>query len=91
MLKITDLAQRGDFTAAGHEISAAVSADPTNSYVMYYAGVVANSRDEKQSAAQYLKRAVDYGYSRAEIERDPEFSMLRESDFYKREFSRGVK
>ena len=85
------LAKRGDFAAAGHEISLAVSADPANSYVMYYAAAVANSRGEKQSAAQYLKRAVDHGYSMTEIERDPEFSMLRESDYYRSEFSRGVK
>jgi tetratricopeptide (TPR) repeat protein len=84
------LAKRGDFKTAGHEISLAISGDPKNSNVMYNAGIVANARGEKHSAAQYLKRAVDQGYSRTEIERDPEFSMLRESEYYKSEFPGGV-
>jgi len=84
------LAKRGDLKTAGREIAVAISGDPRNSNVMYNAGIVANARGEKRAAAQYLKRAVDQGYSRTEIERDPEFSMLRESDYYKSEFLSGV-
>ena len=77
------LAKRGEISSANREIAKAVSDDPTNIYVLYNAGVVANAAGDKQSAVQYLKRAVDLGYSRAEIERNPEFSILRESADYK--------
>jgi serine/threonine protein kinase/tetratricopeptide (TPR) repeat protein len=84
------LAKRGDLRSATREISRAVSDDPTNINVMYNAGVVANVTGAKRAAAQYLKRAVDQGYSRIEIERDPEFSILRESADYKTEFATRV-
>ncbi|HXH93959.1 MAG TPA: hypothetical protein VNN25_20435, partial [Thermoanaerobaculia bacterium] len=84
------LAKRGDLRSATGQISRAISDDPTDINVMYNAGVVANVAGAKQAAAQYLKRAVDQGYSRIEIERDPEFSILRESAEYKRIFATRV-
>jgi serine/threonine protein kinase/tetratricopeptide (TPR) repeat protein len=84
------LAKRGDLRSATRQISRAVSDDPTDINVMYNAGVVANVAGAKQAAAQYLKRAVDQGYSRIEIERDPEFSILRESAEYKTIFATRV-
>ncbi|HEX3070032.1 MAG TPA: protein kinase [Thermoanaerobaculia bacterium] len=84
------LAKRGDLGSATRQISRAVTDDPTDINVMYNAGVVANVAGAKQAAAQYLKRAVDQGYSRIEIERDPEFSILRESAEYKTIFATRV-
>jgi serine/threonine-protein kinase len=84
------LAKRGDLRGAAREIDKAVSDAPKNIYVLYNAGVVANVGGDKQSAVQYLKRAVDEGYSQAEIERDPEFSILRASADYKTKFAMRV-
>jgi len=84
------LAKRGDTRSAEREIAKAVSDDPTNIYVLFNAGVVANAAGDKQSAVQNLKRAVDLGYSRDEIERNPEFSILRESADYKTIFAARV-
>jgi serine/threonine-protein kinase len=84
------LAKRGDLRSATHEISRAVSDDPRDANAMYYAGVVANVTGAKPAAVKYLKRAVDLGYSRSDIERDPEFSILRESAEYKTIFATRV-
>lgn len=84
------LAKRGDTAGAAREIAEAVSGDPKANNVLYYAGVVANAAGDKGLAVQYLKRAVDNGYSRDLIERDPEFSILRESADYKAKFAARV-
>lgn len=84
------LAKRGDIRSAAREIAKAVADDPTNINVLYNASVVANAAGDKQSAVQYLKRAVSQGYSSAEIERDPEFSILRTSNDYKGVFAAPV-
>jgi serine/threonine-protein kinase len=81
------LAKRGDTSNAAREIAKAVSDSPTDIYVLYNAGIVANAAGDKQSAVQYLKRAVKLGYSQTAIERDPEFSLLRESADYKTKFA----
>jgi Flp pilus assembly protein TadD len=81
------LAKRGDTRSAGREIAKAVLDNPTDIYVLYNAGVVANAAGDRQSAVQYLKRAVKQGYSQDEIERDPEFSILRASADYKTQFA----
>ena len=81
------LAKRGDTRSAAQEIAKAVSDDPTSISVLYNASVVANAAGDRRSAVQYLKRAVKEGYSQAEIERDPEFSILRASADYKTQFA----
>ncbi len=84
------LAKRGDATNAKKEIEQALAADPTNSRIMYKAAVVANVGGDDSEAVRWLTKAIDRGYDRSEIQRDPELAVLRNSDRYKRAFAARV-
>ena len=84
------LAKRGNMARASKEISQAIAESPTNGYVLYHAAVIANVKGDRLGAVDYLKRAVDRGYSRTEIQRDPEFALLRDSDAYKHALGAGL-
>jgi tetratricopeptide (TPR) repeat protein/TolB-like protein len=78
------LAKRGHAVEANTEISRALQADPKNARVMYGAANVANANGDSFAALLWLTKAVAAGYPRDEIERNPEFAVLRDSDAYRR-------
>jgi len=78
------LAKRGDTVSAKKEIDQALAADPTSGKVMYKAAIVENVSGHDSEAVRWLTKAIDRGYDRSEMQRDPEFAVLRNSDIYKR-------
>jgi serine/threonine-protein kinase len=78
------LAKEGKTNEAFAEIKRALAADPLNATLMYRAAIVSNSRGDSATAVQWLKKAVEHGYSRSDIEGEPEFALLRSSDEYKK-------
>src|SRR6185436_14515610 len=78
------LAKRGRLTDSNTEIARALAADPTNVRIMYRAAVIANTNSDPSTAVRWLSKALAGGYRRDEIEHDPEFALLRDSDAYKR-------
>ena len=46
--------------------------------------IVSNARGNATEAVQWLNKAVANGYPRTDIEREPEFALLRSSDEYKK-------
>jgi len=83
------LAKRGHANEANAELKRAFSTDPTNVAILYNAAIIANVNGDESGAAQWLKRAVAAGYDRFEIDHDPEFALLRQTDVYKRTIAAG--
>jgi serine/threonine protein kinase/tetratricopeptide (TPR) repeat protein len=82
------LAKRGQVPEAREQIAKALTADRANVGIMYRAAVVENACGDTPKAVEWLKKAISAGYDRTEMQRDPEFALLRESDAYKRAFAR---
>jgi serine/threonine-protein kinase len=80
----TCLAKRGDARSAKREMDQALETDSSNRRLMYMAAVVANVNGLDSEAVRWLSKAIEHGYDRSEIQRDPEFALLRNSDIYKR-------
>jgi serine/threonine protein kinase/tetratricopeptide (TPR) repeat protein len=78
------LAKLGNPVDAKSEIARALAADPKNATLMYRAAVVNNNGGDTATAVEWLTRAIVHGYPRGEIERDPEFALLRSTDAYKK-------
>ena len=78
------LAKLGKRDEANREINQALAADPQNATLMYRAAIVSNTRGDPAGAIHWLNLAVTHGYSRSDVERDPEFALLRTSDDYKK-------
>jgi len=78
------LAKRGQAAQATAEISKSLSADPKDATLMYRAAIVDNTRGDSQGAVRWIKKAIANGYPRSDIERDPEFALLRTSEIYKK-------
>jgi serine/threonine-protein kinase len=81
------LAKRGQPVEAKSEIKRALVGDPTNRMVLYRAAVVANANGEESQAVSWLRQAIAHGYDARELQRDPEFALLRNSDIFKRMLS----
>jgi serine/threonine-protein kinase len=81
------LAKRGDGRSAKIEIQQALATDPANRRVMYKAAIVANVAGRDAEAVGWLAKAVELGYDRSEIQRDPEFAILRNTDVFKLAFA----
>jgi Serine/threonine protein kinase len=84
------LAKRGDARSAKREMEQALTTDPANRRIMYKAAVVASVDGLDAEAVRWLTKAIDHGYDRSEIQRDPEFAVLRNSDLYRRAFATRV-
>jgi serine/threonine protein kinase/tetratricopeptide (TPR) repeat protein len=80
------LAKRGRIADANSEITRALTAAPSSVGVMHRAAIVANVQGDSTAAVRWLSQAIAGGDSKAEIERDPEFALLRDSAAYKRMF-----
>jgi serine/threonine protein kinase/tetratricopeptide (TPR) repeat protein len=84
------LAKRGDAVSARKEIAQALAIAPADGRVMYKAAIVENVGGHDPETVGWLKKAIEHGYDRSEIQRDPEFAVLRNSDVYKRMFAARV-
>src|ERR1043165_2738911 len=80
------LAKRGQVADANSEISRALTLAPTNVGVMHRAAIIANVQGDAAAAVAWLSKAIAGGDSKSEIDRDPEFALLRDSAAYKRAF-----
>jgi serine/threonine protein kinase/tetratricopeptide (TPR) repeat protein len=78
------LAKLGKRDEAEAEITKACASDPSDGTLMYRAAIVSNARGDAKVAVRWLKNAIDHGYSRTDIERDPEFALLRGSEEYQK-------
>jgi eukaryotic-like serine/threonine-protein kinase len=77
------LAKRGRAAESDSEIARALATEPANPRVIYGAAVIANANHDSAKAIQWLSKAVAAGYPKDEIERNPEFALLRDSDAYR--------
>jgi len=84
------LVKRGDAQMAKKEIDQALAADPKDGQILYKAAVVENVVGHDAEAVRWLNEAVENGYDRSQMQRDPEFALLRNSDIYKRAFTARV-
>ncbi|HEX7176524.1 MAG TPA: tetratricopeptide repeat protein [Pyrinomonadaceae bacterium] len=61
----------------------ATALEPRNTHLMYQSAVVHALTGDEAGAADWLGRALKHGYSRTEVECDPDLDALRESAAYK--------
>jgi serine/threonine protein kinase/tetratricopeptide (TPR) repeat protein len=71
------LAKNGDAKSADKEIAEALHRDGENTDVLYHAAKIAALRGDADGAARLLAHAIQRGYSKMEIELEPEFSAAR--------------
>jgi serine/threonine protein kinase/tetratricopeptide (TPR) repeat protein len=64
----------------------ALALSPNSPYVMYHAGATNEELGDRKEAVRWLAKAIANGYSRAEIERQPELKELLAS----REFAKAL-
>jgi len=58
--------------------------DPSDSGMVYQAAVISNIAGRREEALRMLAKAIKAGYSRADVEHDPELANLRDSEEYRR-------
>jgi len=73
------LAKSGDAKGSENEISEAFRRDGENANVLYHAAKIAAYRGKTEDAARLLSRAIQHGYSKMEIELEPEFAAARKT------------
>jgi serine/threonine protein kinase/tetratricopeptide (TPR) repeat protein len=69
----------------------ALSLSPESPVVMYHAGATNEELGDRKEAVQWLARAIASGYSRAEIERQPELKNLLASPEFAKALSEAEK
>jgi serine/threonine-protein kinase len=74
---VRSYAKTGRIALARRYLGQALALDPQNPESLYQAAVVANLAGEREEALRFLKRAVERGFGRALIARDPELANLR--------------
>jgi tetratricopeptide (TPR) repeat protein len=82
------LAKRGESREAQHHIQEALQLEPRNPSRMFQAARVANFSGDLEGAVTWLRRAVEAGYGDFEVQRDPEFQKLRETEAFRAAFRR---
>jgi serine/threonine protein kinase/tetratricopeptide (TPR) repeat protein len=80
-------AQLGDERAALANIERAASLDPEDVTTIYKRAVVYALTGRAEESLTHLREALARGYSRAEAERDPDLSALRDSPAYRTLFA----
>jgi Flp pilus assembly protein TadD/TolB-like protein len=70
------LAKTGRIAEARRRIEEALAAEPDDSQVLCQAAVVSEVAGDRRKALQFLRRAVDRGFEKSRIARDPEFRQL---------------
>ena len=73
------LAKHGDLSAAQKEIQEALRHDGSDASVLYHAAMIEAIRGRDDAAAGLLARSIQAGYSRMEIELEPEFAATRKT------------
>ncbi|HEX3583604.1 MAG TPA: tetratricopeptide repeat protein, partial [Thermoanaerobaculia bacterium] len=76
------LAKSGDAKSAESEIAEALHRDGENANVLYHAAKIAAFRGDADGAARFLAHALQRGYSKMEIELEPEFVAARKTATY---------
>ncbi|HET7434914.1 MAG TPA: protein kinase [Thermoanaerobaculia bacterium] len=76
------LAKIGELDRADGEIKRAIALDQSSVSLMYKAAVIANLRSDPDGAMRWLATALQRGYARSEVERDPELANLRGKPAY---------
>jgi hypothetical protein len=69
-------------------IEHALRLDPTHAVALYHAAVIAEIRNDRDSALAWLGRAIDAGYPAPDAARDPELRELRSDPEYQKTISR---
>jgi len=85
------LAKTGRSAEARDHISKALELDPKNPSRMFQAARVANFNGNPAEAVAWLRRAIDAGYGQLEMQRDPEFKALRETEVFRSAFKNSVR
>lgn len=70
-------AMLGRRAEALRHLNAALQARPEDAETLYFAAIVHSQLGEKQQAASWLKKALDHGYSPAEIALTPELDGIQ--------------
>jgi Tfp pilus assembly protein PilF len=79
-----DFAKTGNAAEAKLQIERAIAIDPKDVNTFYEAAIVASAGGDSAAAIDWVRRAAEAGYSRDRIEREPEFSGLKNHpDFQK--------
>jgi serine/threonine protein kinase/tetratricopeptide (TPR) repeat protein len=73
------LAKNGDLKTADKEIRDALSRNPKNDTVLYHAAMIEAIRGNEEAAARLLAQSIKNGYSKSEIDLEPEFSAARKT------------
>jgi serine/threonine protein kinase/tetratricopeptide (TPR) repeat protein len=76
------LAKRGRTQQAQQQIASALQVNEKSPGVLYRAAVIAAIGGDQRAALSWLQRAIENGYSRAEIALDPEFISVRKDPAY---------
>ncbi len=71
-------ANLGDLDNAQASIARALSTEPENAEVHYFAAIVHKFANDKENALKSLRDASDLGYSKKQIQNDPQFASLLE-------------
>jgi serine/threonine-protein kinase len=77
------LAKRGRLREARAEIKIAVDIDKNDVGTMYRAAIVSMLDRKDREAVDWLNKALQHGSDRAQIERDPEFAILRQKPVFR--------
>jgi serine/threonine-protein kinase len=72
------LAKRGKFSDAREQLRAAMAIDKNDLETMHRAAIVAMLAQNYEEASRWLTQAVQHGFNKAKLERDPEFAILRQ-------------
>ncbi len=78
----------GENDRASPLISDALSIAPDNPQVAYFAGHAYEQMGQRERAIEWIGRALDGGYSRSDMERDPWLPKLREDERFKQMLGR---
>jgi Flp pilus assembly protein TadD len=76
-------AKMGEPEEAARQIGRALQLDPRSTKAMYKAAVVAAVAGRRREAVDWIQQAVGGGYSRSQIDRDPEFATLRDDPAFR--------
>jgi serine/threonine protein kinase/tetratricopeptide (TPR) repeat protein len=77
------LAKRGRFQDARAQLKAAMAIDKNDLETMHRAAIVAMLAQNYEEASRWLTEAVQHGFNKAKLERDPEFAILRQKPSFR--------
>jgi serine/threonine protein kinase/tetratricopeptide (TPR) repeat protein len=77
------LAKRGRFNDARIQLKAAMGIDKNDLETMHRAAIVSMLAQNYEEASRWLTQAVQHGFNKAKLERDPEFAILRQKPSFR--------